>query len=438
MTDKHCTVNVMKRRLLLSGMLLLVALPLAAQPLFDYVNAPDAAYKWEKVAEKPLPGGGTFTELKLTSQVWQGLTWTHQLVLIRPAEVKAGDTALLMINGGKLNESALGMVGMVANQAKACAVYLGDIPNQPLFNNLREDALIAYTFQKVLDTGDKTWPLLFPMTKSAVRAMDAIEEFTKTPGQTPITKFVVTGASKRGWTTWFTGEADSKPGRIIGIAPIVFDNLNLPKQMALQKSSYGVYSSQIDDYTALGLPDLLQTPVGKAFGETVDPYTYRDRASMPKLILNGSNDPYWVVDSANLYWNDLVGPKYIMYAPNTGHGNGDFMRIIAAEIGFYLACTGQVPFPQLNWLFEDGQDLKLGITTDQPAKVVRQWTATSATRDFRKSTWVPKELEFTGGQYVGHLPHPTEGYAAMFGEVMYEVGGKEVPLSTTVQVIKAP
>ena len=48
------------------------------------------------------------------------------------------------------------------------------------------------------------------------------------------------------------------------------------------------------------------------------------------------------------------------------------------------------------------------------------------------------ELQFAGGQYVGHLAHPATGYAAMFGEVMYEVDGKDVPFSTTIQVIKAP
>ncbi|MHB8995164.1 MAG: PhoPQ-activated pathogenicity-related family protein [Armatimonadota bacterium] len=433
----------MLRRVLLAVAAVVLSVAVWAQQPPDIVQlckqcSGDAAYKWECVSEKPLPGGGTRVDLTLTSQVWQGLTWTHQLVLIRPAQMATPGTAMMLINGGKLGNDFSPMVQMIANQAGAPLVYLGDIPNQPLFGNLREDALIAYTFTKFLQTGDKTWPLLYPMTKSAVRAMDAIEEYTKQPGQTPITKFVVTGASKRGWTTWFVGEADTKPGRVVGIAPIVYDNLNMPAQMALQKSSYGEYSSQIDDYTALGLPDLLQTPAGKAFGETVDPYTYRDRATMPKLMLNGTNDPYWVVDSAKLYFEDLVGPKYLMYAPNTGHGNGDFMRIIMAEIGFYLACSGQTPFPQLNWMFEDKDDLKLGITTDLPAKRVMQWTATSLTRDFRKAVWVSKELEFAGGQYVGHLPHPTTGYAAMFGEVMYDVENKEIPYSTTIQVIKAP
>lgn len=424
-----------RTRLLLLSVLLLVAGCVHAQPLFDYVNKPDASYAVEKVSEKDMPGGGCITELKLTSQVWQGIAWTHQLVIVRPATMAKPDTAVLLINGGKLGDGNLGMVRTICGQAGAPIIYLGDVPNQPLFNNLREDALIAYTFTKYLETRDATWPLLYPMTKAAVRAMDAVQEYTKA-WPTPITKFVVTGASKRGWTTWFTGEADTVPGRIVGIAPIVFDNLNLPAQMALQKSSYGEYSSQIEDYTALGLPDLLQTPKGRAFGAMVDPYTYRDRAKMPKMIINGSNDPYWVVDSANLYWNDLPGRKYIMYAPNTGHGNGDFMRILAAEVGFYLMCSGQAQFPQLNWLFEDRADLKLGITSDVAPKRVQQWTATSPTRDFRKAQWVCKELELVGGQYVGHLAHPTTGYAAMFGEAMYDVEGREMPLSTTVQVIR--
>ena len=424
------------RLLLLPALLLAVACGAHAQAVVDYVKKPDAACKWEKVSEKDLPGGGSVTELKLTSQVWQGLTWTHQLLIIRPQTMPRPDTAVLVINGGKLNDGNMGMMRLVAAQAGAPLIYLGDIPNQPLFDNLREDALIAYTFRKFLETGDATWPLLYPMTKAAVRAMDAVQEFTKTWDH-PINKFVVTGASKRGWTTWFTGEADPVPGRIVGIAPIVFDNLNLPAQMSLQKSSYGEYSSQIGDYTALGLPDLLQTPTGKAFGAMVDPYTCRDRATMPKLIINGSNDPYWVVDSASCYWGDLCGPKYIMYAPNTGHGTGDFMRMVAADVGFYLMCSGQAKFPQLNWLFEDRDDLRLGITSDASPKRVVQWTATAPTRDFRKAQWECKELELAGGQYVGHLPHPATGYAAMFGEVTYDIEGREVPLSTTVQVIKA-
>lgn len=415
--------------------LLLLASVGVAQPLFDYVNAPDASYAWEKVKEGPTPTGAKLVELKLTSQTWQGITWTHQLVIIEPPQMVNPATAVMLVNGGKLGETEQAMLSMVATGASGPIIYLGDIPNQPLFENLREDALIARTFMKFLETGDYSWPLLYPMTKAAVRAMDAVQAYTAQSWPQRIEKFVITGASKRGWTTWFTGEVD--PGRVAGIAPIVYDNLNLPAQMAHQKASYGEYSSQIDDYTVVGLPDLLRTEAGRKFGESVDPYTYRDRLTMPKLLIHGTNDPYWVVDSANLYFDKLPGPKYILNQPNIGHSI-DPMRFLAAETAFYLYCAGKLQFPELNWHYQrDAGSLKLGIVTDQQPKRVVRWTASSPTRDFRKAKWESTPVEQAGGQWVAELARPAEGYAAMFGEIVYDLGGRDVPLSTTVEVMRA-
>ena len=56
------------------------------------------------------------------------------------------------------------------------AAAVNKVPNQPLYDGRKEDALIAYTFDQFLKTGDREWPLLFPMTEEPEprrRAWDA-------------------------------------------------------------------------------------------------------------------------------------------------------------------------------------------------------------------------------------------------------------------------
>ena len=113
--------------------------------------------------------------------------WRHWLRIIKPDNAE-GDTALLYINGGSNRggppESIDIMLGMIAMQVKSVIVDLKMVPNQPLTfagdgRARSEDAIIAYTFDKYLETGDGTWPLLLPMVKSAVRAMDTVQTHLK-------------------------------------------------------------------------------------------------------------------------------------------------------------------------------------------------------------------------------------------------------------------
>jgi len=153
----------------------------------------------------------------------------------------------------------------VATDIGALFAILLDVPNQPLFDGLREDEIISYTFEKYLETGDENWPLLFPMTKSAVKAMDAVQEFAEEELDINVSGFLITGASKRGWTTWFSAVVDS---RVKAIAPIVYDNLDLPRQMQHQIDAWGAYSEQISDYTEKKLPQRLGTEEGAELSNT--------------------------------------------------------------------------------------------------------------------------------------------------------------------------
>src|SRR5439155_8465690 len=189
--------------------LLFLAASSFAGALEDYVKRPDANFAWKKLEESQT-NGLTVTHLELTSQKWRDSLWTHHLQVVRPETVRNRDIAFLFITGDGTGTKSLGMLETLSKRAGAISAVITRVPNQPLYDGRKEDALIAYTFDQYLKTGDETWPLLFPMAKSAVKAMDAIQEFAKQEHKEGVKRFVVSGASKRGWTTWLTGAADPR------------------------------------------------------------------------------------------------------------------------------------------------------------------------------------------------------------------------------------
>jgi PhoPQ-activated pathogenicity-related protein len=416
-------------------------------PLKAYVAKPDDSYQWVKRQEREV-GGVQFVELTLTSQTWMGTTWKHQLFLARPAEFANAKQGLLLIWGGgwspeleqpvdekngKLPTEAT-IIAQVVRQLKAPVALLLQVPHQPI-EGRTEDDLIAHTFEQYLKTGDKEWPLLFPMVKSAVRAMDAMQEFARQNWDVEIERFTVSGASKRGWTTWLTGVADP---RVNAIAPMVIDTLNMPAQMKNQIESWGEYSEQIQDYTRRGLQQQLETPRGLQLSAWVDPYRYLEDLEEPKLLVMGTNDPYWCLDACNFYWNDLPGEKHVLYVPNKGHGVDDIPRLLGTIGALHRQAAGELTLPNLKWDYsEQNGHVSLDITSDRPPMKVVAWTATAPTKDFRQSKWESRPVEQVEGKYQVELPKPAEGYAALFGEAVYREGAAPYYLSTNVKIIGA-
>src|SRR5574338_1056856 len=272
--------------LLVSFLTLVQAQVTPSNALQSYLHNGDKTFKWE-VKDTYDIGDVKAYALLLTSQQWREHVWTHQLTILVPKENKY-DGALLFITGGSVKNGLpnwngrddkfnTGMAGVAATNHAIVAV-LRQTPNQPLYNDLTEDELISFTLHNFKKDGDYTWPLLFPMVKSAVRAMDAVQEFSKQQLNHPVNRFVISGASKRGWTTWLTGATDS---RAQAIAPMVIDVLNMPVSLDYQIKALGDYSVQIEDYVKLGIPQGAKTESGMAVTTMVEPYSYRKTLTMP-------------------------------------------------------------------------------------------------------------------------------------------------------------
>ncbi len=422
-------------------MLPFLSLALAAMPneLDAYLRKPDPSYR--STVHDAANGA---TEIDLTSGTWQGVVWRHKILYRNPKKLAAKGTGILYITGDGPTAGDLTTLSLVAEGTGMPVAMLFKVPNQPLFGDLREDDLIAHTFQKYLETGDASWPLLFPMTKAALRAMDAVQEATKNTDN-PIERFVVCGASKRGWTTWMVGASGDK--RVIGIAPMVIDNLNLAAQMPHQIETWGEYSPQIQDYTRRGLQAALATPRGQKLGAMIDPYSYRDRITMPALIIRGSNDPYWTVDALGQYEKGLKMPHWLLDVPNAGHDlNGGFMA--AESIGaFARSLAGGPKLPKVTWNLErEGAFAKVHMTSKGRAFMrLNVWGAASDTLDFRPSAYHVLANVASSGDSDGpkngddvrlRAALPEGKNAAVFVEARYKVDGREFSLSSPTSVFQ--
>ena len=420
----------MRRFFIVFCAVLAAGIQLWAGALENYIKAPDSAYGWKKAGSAET-NGVTVTRVDLTSQKWRDSVWTHTVQIVRPAKMRNPDMALLFVTGDGNGSRNLPMLQILADRAGAMAAVITRVPNQPLYDGRKEDALIAYTFDQYLKTKDETWPLLFPMVKSAVRAMDAVGEIAKQEYKEEIKRWLVCGASKRGWTTWLTGAVDP---RVKAIAPMVIDMLNMRAQVNWADKMYGKQSEKIKDYTDLGLIARMDDPDMTRLRDWVDPYAYRNKYKMPKLILIGTNDPYWTVDSLRHYFDDLPGPKLIYQTPNAGHDLGGGKEATQTLAAFFQMVADNQPLPKMEWDIKEG---KLALKVNQPAKAALLWTADSTDRDFRNDRWSSKPLTIEPGssRARAEVEKPESGYRAYLGEVtLASPTGHEYKLSTEARV----
>lgn len=496
---------------------LLVVSSVQATPLDDYVWASDDTFAWTDMGSDHVITGSigkksyTGYTLNMTSQRW--LTdsdfsddsqaksiWWHQLVVIIPDDLRFTRNATLYVTGGNQGSHQPTSTDEDIVLAAALAVNTGcitgtlfQVPNQhitfsadPQQESMSEDAIVAYTWEHFLDDPSRPeWINYFPMVKSALRAMDAMTEYVAQAQpqlNAQLDYYIVTGASKRGWTTWLTGAVGTTAPtqalkeRVVAIIPVVLDAINFVAVEHHQYRSYGGWTFALEDYTSRNLTERWDDPNMLTLQEYVDPFFYRDRLTMPKMVVNAGMDEFQQPDDTHYWWADMPEPKHFMMIPNAEHSliTGIFAAVPAMS-AFAQALLYKDPVPRFHWEISE-QTGQITVTLDNmPNSVVHEatlWWANSCgsnaydhgtfRRDFRiasidspctcgvsaegyclnlKSFWAKETLEATtttDGRrvYTAQRDAPTDGrWTAFFIDIKFH--NKHAHHHETVELSKA-
>ena len=136
----------------------------------------------------------------------------------------------------------------------------------------------------------------------------------------------------------------------------------------------------------------------------------------------------------NLYWDDLIGQKFIRQVPNAGHGLEGGREGALATLGvFFRYVAAGADLPNVSWNYSNGgQRMQLAIKSDPAPKTVRLWQAHSTDLDFRDDRWESSAITCTDGCADCSVNCPTDGHVAMYGELEFDFGGHPWSLTTLV------
>eukprot|EP01038_Epipyxis_sp_PR26KG_P006071 gene6071-8360_t len=349
-------------------------------PLDDYVWKADENYGWVDMGPDYMMRGTlgnrkwTGYTLKMTSQKWltdKDFTadsdaksiWYHYLVVIIPDQINFKQNATLWITGGGMGsiphqeDEDIRVSAALATSVGIVTGAFFQIPNEhitfssdPILKSRSEDAIIAFTWDHFIkDPSKPEWLVRFPMVKASVRAMDTITAFaaTKIP-ELQLDYYTVSGASKRGWTTWLVGAVDTK--RVQLIVPIVLDAIHFIPFMHHQYRAYGGYTFALADYTDENIPARIDDPNMQLLAEYEDPYYYKDRLTMPKFVINAAMDEFQEPDDTHFWWSEMPGPKHFLILPNAEHSlaTGIFAAVPAASAHIQYTLNQQ-RVPAFTW-----------------------------------------------------------------------------------------
>ncbi len=307
---------------------------------------------------------------------------------------------------------------------------MSDIPNQYLtFQDdkkpLKEDESVSRSWALFMEAPEqrKLMPLNIPMVTALSQAMRlAKKELT----QWNINSFIITGISKRGWTTWLSAIADPD---VEAIVPFAIDLLDIDASLEHIYQSYGGnWPITFYPYYQQGIDEKIKSPTFTQLRQIIDPLRYlntiyQPRLAIPKYIINASGDDFFVPDNTRFYYSKLPGVKSLRIVPNMNHYS---INQFAEEslVPFINRFQSKKTLPQLIGLIH--HHLLTVYFSEAPVKVVR-WTANNPNaRDFRYACGIryqPLTIDIPANNKISiTLNEPKTGWEATYIEATFNDG----------------
>lgn len=193
--------------------------------------------------------------------------WRHNVDIYIPETAKEHHALVVVNNGinydkgvqitGKPGDFPQETLASISRDTNTIVISVSDIPNQYLtFQDdkkpLKEDESVSRSWALFMEAPEqrKLMPLNIPMVTAISQAMRlAKKELT----QWNINSFIITGISKRGWTTWLSAIADPD---VEAIVPFAIDLLDI--------------DASLEHMEGAGMPDNIK----EGDRVIVDPYIY--------------------------------------------------------------------------------------------------------------------------------------------------------------------
>merc|ERR1719262_64291 len=174
---------------------------------------------------------------------------------------------------------------------------------------------------------------------------------------------------------------------------MVLDCLNMETLFLQWFQNNGAWSFALAPYWDEGLTANFSAPEFRQMAKIIDPYYYRDRLTMPKMVISATGDEFFAPDDSYAWFNDMKGPTYLRHLPNAEHGMIPPQALSSPSIvlsirAFYLSVMKKYTLPNVSWergVAEDGRAW-VKVKTSKYPSIINGWTAdtrNSTRRDFR-------------------------------------------------------